>query len=160
MVLLARLLRARAGGFAVTAAHCNPAIWFSFTIEPTPHVIALDGVYVRGASGRLSFRRVVPHTEDIEQLAVEIAERCEARSDCRGDGPDDQVDPEEDDSQSLRQQASLGGTDAVGGTVAVGEASWRRHVVAPGPDPEPPAARAPHRGRRAATATTSTRGCR
>jgi hypothetical protein len=38
------------------------------------HCIFLDRIYTRGADDRLSFRRVVPHTEDIERLVVRIAE--------------------------------------------------------------------------------------
>jgi len=34
--------------------------------------IFLDGIYTRGADDRLSFRRVVPLTEDIERLVVRI----------------------------------------------------------------------------------------
>jgi len=78
------------------------------------HVVALDGVYVRGADGRLSFRRVVPHTVDIERLVLEIAEGCEAWLERQGFGADAEVDPEEDDSLSLLQQASVGGYVAVG----------------------------------------------
>ena len=51
------------------------------------HCIFLDGIYTRGADDRLSFRRVVPHTEDIERLV---------------------------DAQSVIQQASLLGQAALG----------------------------------------------
>jgi hypothetical protein len=51
------------------------------------HFIFLDGIYTRGADDRLSFRRVVPHTEDIERLV---------------------------DAQSVIQQASLLGQAALG----------------------------------------------
>ena len=73
------------------------------------HVIALDGVYVRGPDGELHFRHVVPHTDDVERMVVEIAERCEALLAERGSGPDDEVQVDEDDSLALLQQASLGG---------------------------------------------------
>jgi hypothetical protein len=42
------------------------------------HCIFLDGVYTRGADGRLSFRQVTPHTADVERLVVAIAEASEA----------------------------------------------------------------------------------
>ena len=78
------------------------------------HSIMLDGVFTRGAGNRLSFRRVVPHTPDIEALVVEIADACEAYLVKRGFGPDDAVVPDEDDGQSLCQAASVGGYTAVG----------------------------------------------
>jgi hypothetical protein len=42
------------------------------------HCIFLDGVYTRGADGRLSFRQVTPYTADVERLVVAIAEASEA----------------------------------------------------------------------------------
>jgi hypothetical protein len=78
------------------------------------HVVALDGVYVRGADGALSFKRVIPHPSDVEHLVGEIADACEAWLDRHGFGADDDADVAEDDSLALLQQASLGGYVAVG----------------------------------------------
>lgn len=62
------------------------------------HYIFLDGVYTRGADGRLSFRRVTPHTADVERLVVVIAEACEAWLATRGWGPEEETDPDGDDA--------------------------------------------------------------
>ena len=43
-----------------------------------------------GSDDRLSFRRVVPHTEDIERLVVRIAEACEAWLSRHGFGAEDE----------------------------------------------------------------------
>ena len=93
------------------------------------HVVALDGVYVRGADGRLSFRRVIPHTVDIERLVLEIAARCAAWLERQGLRADEEVHPDEDDSLSLLQQASVGGTVAVGARARRAMRS-RRAIVA------------------------------
>jgi hypothetical protein len=78
------------------------------------HVVALDGVFVRGADGRLSFRRVVPRTADIEALVAEIAEACEAWLARQGHGAEEPEHVEEDDGLALLQAASVGGYVAVG----------------------------------------------
>jgi len=78
------------------------------------HVIVLDGVYVRGADGALSFKRVIPHTADVEHLVGEIADACEAWLDRHGFGANEEGDVDEDDSLALLQQASVGGYVAVG----------------------------------------------
>jgi hypothetical protein len=67
----------------------------------------------RGADGPLSSRRVVPHARDIARLVLEVAARCEAWEKRQGFGADEEVSPEEDDSLSLQQQVSVGGTVAV-----------------------------------------------
>jgi hypothetical protein len=86
------------------------------------HVIFLDGVYTRGADGRLSFRRVVPHTADVERLVVAIGEACEDWLSTRGFGPDEERnDDAGDDAQAVFQQASLFGPG--GDRRARGEAS-------------------------------------
>ena len=116
------------------------------------HVVALDGVYVRGANDRLSFHRVVPHTEDIEQLVGVIAETCEAWLARQGYGVDAEINAEEDDSLTLLQQASVAGYVAVGPRAQKpvrrvqmlgGRERWRCR-----------------RGPRPATGTTCTPGCR
>ena len=78
------------------------------------HCSFLDGIYTRGADDRLSFRRVVPRTEDVERLVVRIAEACEAWLARRGFGPEEAGDPEADDAQAVIQQASLFGRAALG----------------------------------------------
>jgi hypothetical protein len=78
------------------------------------HCILLDGVYTRGAGGRLSFRRVTPHTVDVERLVVEIAEACEAWLAGQGYGPEEEGAAGEEDAQAVLQQASLLGQAALG----------------------------------------------
>jgi putative transposase/transposase-like zinc-binding protein len=79
------------------------------------HIVHLDGVYSRGADGRLRFLHASPHTGDVEALVVDIAERCEAWLARRGYGPEDEVDAEGDDAQAVLQEASLLGKAALGG---------------------------------------------
>lgn len=69
------------------------------------HIVSLDGVYTRGADGRLSFTRVGPHTADVEALVVAIAASCEAWLAGQGFGPEEDGDGEEDDAQAVIQQA-------------------------------------------------------
>jgi hypothetical protein len=67
-----------------------------------------------GSDDRLSFRRVVPHTEDIERLVVRIAEACEAWLARQGFGDEGEGDDDEgDDTQAVIQQASLLGQAAL-----------------------------------------------
>jgi hypothetical protein len=67
-----------------------------------------------GSDDRLSFRRVVPHTEDIERLVVRIAEACEAWPVRQGFGAEDEGDADDDDdTQAVIQQASLLGQAAL-----------------------------------------------
>ena len=66
------------------------------------HCIVLDGIYTRGADDRLSFRRVVPHTEDIERLVVRIAEACEAWLSRQGFGAEDEGDGDDDDDDDTQ----------------------------------------------------------
>ena len=71
-----------------------------------------------GSDDLLSFRRVVPHTEDIERLVVRIAEACEAWLARQGfgaedEGGDDDDDDDDDDTQAVIQQASLLGQAAL-----------------------------------------------
>jgi hypothetical protein len=42
----------------------------ALNLNPHYHCIFLDGVYTRGADGRLSFQRVTPHTADVGRLLV------------------------------------------------------------------------------------------
>ncbi len=84
----------------------------AFNLKLEFHCIFLDGIYTRGAGDRLSFRRVVPHTEDIERLVVRIAGACGA---WQGFGAEDEGDDEgDDDAQAVIQQASLRGQTAFG----------------------------------------------
>lgn len=71
-------------------------------------------MYTRGADGRLSFRKVTPHTSDVERLVVAVAEACETWLASQGYGDDDEVDAEDDDAQAVLQQASLLGMAALG----------------------------------------------
>ena len=80
------------------------------------HCVFLDGIYTHGADDRLSFQRVVPHTEDIERLVVRIAEACETWLSRQGFGVEDEGDDDDDDddAQAVIQQASLLGQAALG----------------------------------------------
>jgi len=77
------------------------------------HVIFLDGVYCRKSNGELKFRPVVPHTEDVERLVVQIAEACEKWLSKKGFGEDDAAEME-DDAQAVIQEAALAGKAALG----------------------------------------------
>jgi hypothetical protein len=79
------------------------------------HVVHLDGVFDRGADGKLRFFTARPTTEDVEALVLEIALACErwlAKQGFAGEEEDSQVD--EDDAQGVLQLASLRGTQALG----------------------------------------------
>jgi hypothetical protein len=78
------------------------------------HVVHLDGVFSRGADGRLRFFRAGPRTEEVEALVVEVAEACEAWLGRRGFGAEEEVAGEEDDALAVLQQASLFGRAALG----------------------------------------------
>jgi len=77
------------------------------------HSLFLDGVYCRKANGRLKFRPVVPHTEDVERLVVSIAESCEKWLAKQGYGEEAETQ-EEDDAQAVIQAAALAGKAALG----------------------------------------------
>jgi hypothetical protein len=82
-----------------------------------------------GSDDRLSFRRVVPHTEDIEQLVVRIAEACEAWLSRQGFGAEDEGDADgDDDAPAVIQQASLLGCCRPAYVIAPGAAK----LIAPG----------------------------
>jgi len=78
------------------------------------HIVHLDGVFSRGADGRLRFLQAAPRTGDVEALVVEVAEACEAWLARRGFGAEDEVAGEEDDALAVVQQASLFGRAALG----------------------------------------------
>ena len=79
------------------------------------HCIFLDGIYTRAGDGSLTFRQVVPHTEDVERLVVSIGEACEKWLGRKGFGPEDgDAVEEEDDAQAVIQSASLLGQAALG----------------------------------------------
>ncbi len=90
------------------------------------HAIFLDGVYTRCPDGRLTFRHVVPHTEDVEHLVVAIAAACEAWLSKQGFGAEDEGS-EEGDAQAVIQQASLLGQAALG--ARAGKRARRVQVV-------------------------------
>ncbi len=82
-----------------------------------------------GSDDRLSFRRVVPHTEDIERLVVRIAEAWEAWLARQGFGAQNEgADDDDDDAQAVIQQASLLGCCRPAYVVAPGAAK----LIAPG----------------------------
>jgi hypothetical protein len=81
-----------------------------------------------GSDDRLSFRRVVPHTEDIERLVVRIAEAWEAWPSRQGFGAEDDGGGDDDDAQAVIQQASLLGCCRPAYVVAPGAAK----LIAPG----------------------------
>ena len=78
------------------------------------HAIFLDGVYRRAGDGRLTFRRVVPHDDDVERLVVAVGDACERWLAKAGFGPEEEGDAGEDDAQAVLQQASLLGQVALG----------------------------------------------
>ena len=74
------------------------------------HVLHLDGVYVKSASGELTFVRAIPSTADVEVLGEEIgrkAERWLSRQGFAGEADDEVEDV--DDAQALFQLASVSG---------------------------------------------------
>jgi hypothetical protein len=92
------------------------------------HGIFLDGIYTHGADDRLSFRRVVPHTADIERLVVRIARACDAWLARQGFGAEDEADDADaDDAQAVVQHASLLGQAALG----AGAGKHARHRTDP-----------------------------
>lgn len=80
------------------------------------HIVHLDGLFDRGADGRLRFFPAPPSTEDIESLALEIGEACErwlAKQGFAGEAEDAELD-DEDDVQARMQQLSLWGRVGLG----------------------------------------------
>ena len=79
------------------------------------HIVHLDGVYDRGADGKLRFFQAPLSTADIEGLVVEIALSCERWLAKQGFGCSDEDTLDgEDDASAVLQQASLLGTVATG----------------------------------------------
>ena len=75
-----------------------------------------DGVWRRTATGALEFVAVKPPTtEDVEEIVVLVAERCERWLEQQGFGEHDHNDdPDPDDAQILLQAASAAGMAALG----------------------------------------------
>ena len=94
----------------------------ALTLNPHFHSLVPDGAWHRDQQGRLRFVAVLPPTTgDIEDLAVEIAERSERWLAEQGFGEHDQHDqhdqrddPDPDDAQGLLQAASAAGCAALG----------------------------------------------
>jgi len=85
------------------------------------HVLALDGLYERDEkTGRLRWRRArSPATEEVEELVVTIAERCERWLTSQGFGDDEEeLQVDSDDAQGLIQSAAVAGRSAVLGKKA------------------------------------------
>jgi len=78
------------------------------------HILHLDGVYVRGGDGRLSFRQSTPHQADVDALVEEIGKACEQWLSKQGFATDDPGEEDPEDGEALLQQASLAGLEAVG----------------------------------------------
>ncbi|MBA2320774.1 MAG: transposase zinc-binding domain-containing protein [Deltaproteobacteria bacterium] len=78
------------------------------------HILHLDGVYVRGADGRLSFRQSTPHQADVEALVFQIAAASDRWLARQGFPAAEASDADPDDALALLQQASLAGVEAVG----------------------------------------------
>jgi hypothetical protein len=74
------------------------------------HSILPDGVWARDPDGTLRFHRVRPTPDDLQELVVRIAERCEAW--LVAQGVDDQDDP--DDAQAVLLAASVSNQVAAG----------------------------------------------
>ena len=88
----------------------------ALTLNPHFHSLIPDGAWYKDEQGRLHFVEVLPPTTgDIEDLVVEIAERCERWLAEQGFGEHDQHDdPDPDDAQMLLQAASAAGRTALG----------------------------------------------
>ena len=86
------------------------------TLNPHFHSLTPDGAWYKDEQGRLHFVEVLPPTTgDIEDLVVEIAERCEPWLAEQGFGEHDlHDDPDPDDAQMLLQAASAAGRTALG----------------------------------------------
>jgi hypothetical protein len=91
---------------------------FSSALGLNPHFHSLipDGAWYKDDQGRLRFVAILPpSTDDIEDLVVEIAERCERWLARQGFGDHDlHDDPDPDDAQMLLQAASAAGRAALG----------------------------------------------
>ena len=100
------------------------------------HVLALDGLYERDEeSGRLRWRRArAPATEEVEDLVVSIAERCERWLAAQGFGDEDEeLQVDDDDAQGLIQAAAVAGRSA-----ALGRKAKRFQVLGGKPYELPP----------------------
>ena len=91
---------------------------FSSALNLNPHFHSMipDGVWRRTATGALEFVAVKPPTtEDVEEIVVLVAERCERWLEQQGFGEHDHNDdPDPDDAQILLQAASAAGMAALG----------------------------------------------
>ena len=91
---------------------------FSSALSLNPHLHSLvpDGAWYKDEQGGLHFVAVLPpSTDDIEDLVVEIAERCERWLARQGFGEHDlHDDPDPEDAQMLLQAASAAGRAALG----------------------------------------------
>jgi hypothetical protein len=88
----------------------------ALTLSPHFHSLIPDGAWYKDEQGRLHFvEELPPTTGDIEDLVVEVAERCERWLTEQGFGEHDQQDdPDPDDAQMLLQAASAAGRTALG----------------------------------------------
>ncbi|MCP4919045.1 MAG: IS91 family transposase, partial [Proteobacteria bacterium] len=85
------------------------------------HILALDGLYEREEkTGRLRWRRArAPTTEEVGELVVTVAERCERWLASQGFGDDDAEHPvDDDDVQGVIQAAAVAGRSAALGRKA------------------------------------------
>ena len=79
------------------------------------HILALDGCYLEGPDGQLTFHRAhQPTTADVQELVTRISVAVEHWLALQGHGPDDAVDGDPDDGQELLQAASLAGKVGLG----------------------------------------------
>jgi len=88
----------------------------ALTLNPHFHSMIPDGVWRRTANGTLEFIAVKPPTtEEVEQIVVLTAERCERWLERQGFGEHDcHDDPDPDDAQLVLQAASAAGMAALG----------------------------------------------
>jgi hypothetical protein len=108
----ARVLPSR-GGAVVATQRFGSALNLNVHL----HALLADGVYQKHRDGVIRFRRGgAPTTEEVEEVAVRIAERVEAWLSSQGYCAEDEAgaDVEPDDGQALLLAASLEGRAAVG----------------------------------------------
>ena len=107
-------------------------------VNPHPHTLALDGVFARGADGRLSFHPVGPMTdEEVAELLATVRRRVLRLLERQGVLDEDEASFEYDELSEA--SPSLAGIYAAGvqGRVALGQRSGRR-VLRVGSEPEAP----------------------
>jgi hypothetical protein len=106
----------RARGFQCGAVTQIQRFSSALSLNPHFHSLIPDGAWFEDEHGRIQFVSVHPPTTDeIEDLVIEVAERCERWLAKQGFGEHDlHDDPDPDDAQMLLQAASAAGRAALG----------------------------------------------